>query len=82
MPDEAALESHLHLDGSSSTARPVARQRSTVSALSVLPGKKRLKVLPQLSEAEKPGQIKKGKISSVERNFFFPLCAMQTFIIT
>lgn len=63
VPDEAALESHLHLDRSSSTARPGALQRSAVSGLWVLHGKKRLKVLPQLSEAEKPDQNKKGKKS-------------------
>lgn len=85
VPDEAALESHLHLDRSSSTDTPVALQRSTMSGLWELHGKKRLKVLPQLSEAEKPDQIKKGKISSVEKKvciYIFPLCVMQTFIIT
>lgn len=84
VPDKAALESHLHLERSSSTGRPVALQRSTVSGLWQLHGKKRLKVLPQLSEAEKPDQIKKGKVTSVERNiciYIFPLCMMQTFII-
>lgn len=80
VPDEAALESHLHLERSSSTDRPVALQRNRVRGLWVLHGKKRLKVLPQLSEAEKPDQIKKGKISSVERRIF-PFCVMQTFII-